>query len=92
MSSAPFDTVDAITRFDDALSRGDETAAVSLVGHMMEDGADLVTVLSDVIGAAQREVGRRWQRGLWSVAQEHVATAVTCRSAYGLTSAIQGSR
>lgn len=33
-------------------------------------------MLTDVVAAAQREVGRRWQRGEWSVAQEHAATAM----------------
>ena len=31
----------------------------------------------DVLAPAQREVGRRWEEGSWSVAQEHAATAVT---------------
>ena len=35
-----------------------------------------VTVLTDVIAAAQRAVGDRWQRGEWTVAQEHAATAM----------------
>ncbi len=31
----------------------------------------------EVLAPAQREVGRRWEDGRWSVAQEHAATAVT---------------
>ncbi len=76
MTGAPFDRDDAVRRFEHAASCGDEETATSLVGRLLEDGADLVAVLVDVIATAQREVGRRWQRGIWSIAQEHVATAV----------------
>ena len=31
----------------------------------------------EVLAPAQREVGRRWEDGRWSVAEEHAATAVT---------------
>jgi methanogenic corrinoid protein MtbC1 len=33
-------------------------------------------LLTDVVGPAQRIVGEKWQRGEWSVAKEHAATAV----------------
>lgn len=76
MTSSLFDHVDALSRFDHAQSRGDEKAAVALIGDLLEGGADPVTVLVDVIAAAQREVGLRWQQNLWSVAQEHAATQI----------------
>ena len=47
-----------------------------LVADMLASGADPVSVLTDVVAAAQREVGKRWQRGEWSVAEEHAATAM----------------
>ncbi|MBM7775804.1 methanogenic corrinoid protein MtbC1 [Actinokineospora baliensis] len=34
-------------------------------------------MLVDVIASAQRTVGDRWQRGEWTVAEEHAATAVS---------------
>jgi methanogenic corrinoid protein MtbC1 len=43
---------------------------------MLEAGFPPVTVLTEVIAAAQRAVGARWQRGEWTVAQEHAATAM----------------
>lgn len=64
-----------------ALSRGDTEAVTRLVRDMLDDGAQPVSVLTDVIAAAQREVGRRWQRGEWTVAQEHAATAMAISAA-----------
>lgn len=65
-----------LTVYNAALSRGDTAAVTDLVGRLLASGAEPVSVLTDVVAAAQREVGRRWQRGEWSVAQEHAATAM----------------
>jgi len=62
--------------YDAALVSGDTETIKSLVGEMLSGGADPVSVLTDVVAAAQREVGRRWQLGEYTVAQEHAATAV----------------
>jgi methanogenic corrinoid protein MtbC1 len=62
--------------YDHALAEGDTAAVTRLVQDMLAAGAEPVSLLVDVIAAAQREVGRRWQRGEWTVAQEHAATAV----------------
>lgn len=71
------DLAAAAARFDRALTTVDAGTAVDLVEELLAAGADPVAVLADVIGATQREVGWRWQRGMWSVAQEHAATAVS---------------
>nr|WP_253851693.1 B12-binding domain-containing protein [Mycobacterium sp. 1423905.2] len=65
-----------LQRYDDALAKGDSQAVIGLMQEMLTAGAEPVAVLTDVIAAAQREVGRRWQRGEWTVAQEHAATAM----------------
>ena len=39
-----------------------------------QDGAD--ACVTDLLAAAQQEVGRRWEFGEWTVAQEHAATAI----------------
>jgi len=62
--------------YDAALASGDTETVKSLVRDMLDDGRDPVSVLTDVVAAAQREVGRRWQVGEYTVAQEHAATAV----------------
>ncbi|HEX6344272.1 cobalamin B12-binding domain-containing protein [Umezawaea sp.] len=62
--------------FDRALSAVDGRAAASVVRGLLDDGEDPLAVLVDVIAAGQRTVGERWQRGEWSIAKEHAATAV----------------
>ena len=66
--------------FDDyfgALVRCDPAAATDLVMDLLESGASLSEIVSDVLAPAQTLVGELWERGEWSVAQEHAATAVT---------------
>lgn len=70
------DLPDAMSRFDHAVSIVDTEGAVVQVELLLENGVEPVTVLADVIVAAQRKVGRRWQCAEWTVAQEHAATAV----------------
>ncbi|GAA2984797.1 cobalamin B12-binding domain-containing protein [Actinokineospora diospyrosa] len=69
--------LDALARYDGALASVDADRAVDLVEGLLDDGVDPVTVLVDVIASAQRTVGDRWQRGEWTVAEEHAATAVS---------------
>jgi methanogenic corrinoid protein MtbC1 len=47
-----------------------------VVDDALAAGVDPVALLTEVVGAAQRTVGEKWQRGEWSVAAEHAATAV----------------
>jgi len=43
---------------------------------LLDEGVLPRTLYMDVLGPALREVGSRWERGLISVAQEHLATAI----------------
>ena len=61
----------------DALVRGDPADATDLVMDLLESGASLAEIVQDVLAPAQSRVGELWERGEWSVAQEHTATAVT---------------
>lgn len=63
-------------RYELAVASNDTKVAAALVDEMLGAGAEPVSVLTDVIAAAQREVGARWERGEWTVAQEHAATAM----------------
>ena len=66
--------------FDDyfaALVRCDPAAATDLVLELLESGTSLSEIVQDVLAPAQTLVGRLWETGEWSVAQEHAATAVT---------------
>ncbi|TFV55074.1 cobalamin B12-binding domain-containing protein [Mycobacterium sp. PS03-16] len=58
------------------MAAGDAKAARALVDELLDDGVDPVSVLTDIVAATQRDVGTRWQRGEWSVAEEHAATAI----------------
>lgn len=56
---------------------GRREAAIGVVLDAARSGTDLSVVLIDVLEATQYEIGRRWERGEVSVAQEHYCTAVT---------------
>ena len=68
---------DVTDRFVGLLERADQPGAVRLVTDLAEQGAPPEALVLEVLAPAQREVGRRWEDGRWSVAQEHAATAVT---------------
>jgi methanogenic corrinoid protein MtbC1 len=63
--------------FEQALADGDAGAAVAIVEDLLAAGVPATAVLLEVVGEAQRRIGERWQRGEWSVAQEHTATGVS---------------
>jgi methanogenic corrinoid protein MtbC1 len=58
---------------------GDRREAVRLVVEegLVKRGASVVQLQSQVIGAAQDEIGRLWQMNLVTIAQEHMATAIS---------------
>lgn len=58
----------------EARDTGDATA---LALRLADDGAPVPEVLVDLVGAAQIEVGERWQRNEYSIADEHAATAIS---------------
>ncbi|KXK59020.1 cobalamin-binding protein [Micromonospora rosaria] len=59
------------------LERADQHGATALALGLVDAGRSVADVLVDLVAAAQREVGRRWLTGRWSVAQEHAATHVS---------------
>ena len=64
-------------RYLEAQLRGDRRLALQVITHDgPASGLDAVG-LSHVIGSAQREIGRLWQEDRISVAEEHVATAIS---------------
>ncbi|GGM19129.1 cobalamin B12-binding domain-containing protein [Micromonospora yangpuensis] len=69
---------DAVVRaYLDCLERVDAPAAVRLVAGLLDAGWSVADVLVDVVALGQREIGRRWLTGQWSVAEEHAATHVS---------------
>lgn len=62
--------------YQQALAADDAVAARALMQRLLAQGMTPITILTDVVAAAQRDVGVRWQRGEWTVAREHAATAI----------------
>lgn len=56
---------------------GEREAAIRIVMDAAERGEDAGRLLLEVLQPAQLEVGRLWERGEVSVAQEHFTTSVT---------------
>jgi methanogenic corrinoid protein MtbC1 len=65
------------TEYLDLLLDGEKEAAARLVKEMAEKGVDLKTMYMEVFQETQRELGRLWQTGRISVAQEHYCTSAT---------------
>ena len=60
-----------------ALVAGDRRRAMTVVVDAQSAGLDVRTLYLDVFQPALREVGRLWQENEMSVAEEHLATAIT---------------
>ena len=60
-----------------AIRAGDRTAAIGAVQQAQAAGHDFRTVYLKVFQPALEEVGRLWQINVMSVAEEHLATAIT---------------
>jgi methanogenic corrinoid protein MtbC1 len=65
----------------------DAAAATGLVLALLEQGTPVERITAEVLAPAQVRVGQRWERGQWSVADEHAATAVTEAALAALTAA-----
>jgi hypothetical protein len=59
-----------------ALSTADSGTAVEVIDEALGRGQAPKQLLLDVLIPGQREIGRRWMNGTWSVADEHAATAI----------------
>ena len=60
-----------------ALRAGDRRRALAIVDDARAAGLDLATLYLEVFQPALREIGRLWQENELTVAEEHLATAVT---------------
>jgi methanogenic corrinoid protein MtbC1 len=61
----------------DTLRRVDPPAASTYVLELLDEGTPLRAIAEDVLRPAQVRVGQLWENGVWSVADEHAATAIT---------------
>jgi MerR family transcriptional regulator, light-induced transcriptional regulator len=60
-----------------AVRSGSRTAAADLLIRLSDAGIPPLEIYEHVVSATQRRIGELWQEGRLTVAQEHVATAVT---------------
>lgn len=69
----------ALTRrmFLQAALRGDRRTALTIVTEAFRSGTTIEDVYIEVLQDGLYEVGRQWERNTITVAQEHMATAVT---------------
>ncbi len=61
----------------DALRKGDRRRALAVVDDARTSGLGLAVLYLDVFQPALREIGRLWQENEITVAEEHLATAIT---------------
>ncbi|WP_089157894.1 cobalamin B12-binding domain-containing protein [Micromonospora sp. NBS 11-29] len=78
-TTAGTDPAHVFTDYLECLAEADEQAAVAVARGLLEAGAPAERVLLDLVAPAQAEVGERWARNEWSVAQEHAATHISER-------------
>jgi methanogenic corrinoid protein MtbC1 len=75
---ASFCDLEAVyTSFVEALLAGDRGRARELFETWLATGADLRNLYENLVQRALYEIGERWERGLVSVATEHLATLIT---------------
>jgi MerR family transcriptional regulator, light-induced transcriptional regulator len=60
-----------------ALRAGDRRVALTTARSALTEGADIRDLYMDVLQPAMYEVGRLWETNQFTVAQEHLATAIT---------------
>ncbi|MCO1594277.1 cobalamin-dependent protein [Micromonospora sp. RHAY321] len=73
------DPIDAYPSYLDCLADADEYAAIDVALGLLDAGVPAERLLLDLVAPAQAEVGERWARNEWSVAQEHAATHISER-------------
>ncbi len=77
MTTATLNGDDRLEAYLAAILAGDRRKAYRLVDEVREGGTDLSRLYVDVFQPAMREIGRLWQENAITVADEHVATAIT---------------
>jgi methanogenic corrinoid protein MtbC1 len=66
-----------VDQYVSAQLRGDRREALRIVSGALAAGVPVATLYLDLVQAAQYRIGELWQRNTISVAQEHVATAIS---------------
>jgi methanogenic corrinoid protein MtbC1 len=64
-------------RYTEDLIAGKRTRCAAVIDELLSAGVAIKTIYQDLIQRSLYEVGDRWERNLITVANEHLATAVT---------------
>lgn len=67
----------AVGSYLDALGTENRPAALGVVRGLRAEGYDVLDIMTHLLSPAQATVGRLWVEDVWSVAQEHAATAIS---------------
>lgn len=79
----------AVEEYLRAARAGDLDGARAVAIRLLDRGVPMQTVVVDLLFAAQREVGERWVRNQWTVADEHQASAYTQRVLDAVAGSVQ---
>ena len=71
------DPIPGAGRYLDAVVSGDTRLAREIVTDLVTEGADPRTIYLEILAPALVAIGELWQVGRVTVAQEHLATAIT---------------
>jgi methanogenic corrinoid protein MtbC1 len=71
------DMTDIYSTYLDAIREGDRRRAFQIIDTARGAGIDLSTIYVGVFQPALREIGCLWQQNVITVAEEHLATAIT---------------
>jgi methanogenic corrinoid protein MtbC1 len=73
----PTNSTELLSSYLGAIREGDRRRAFEIIDNARSSGLDLGTLYVGVFQPALREIGRLWQENQISVADEHLATAIT---------------
>jgi methanogenic corrinoid protein MtbC1 len=76
---APIDGATLIRSYLDALRAADLAGAYKVASRALERGMSMAALYQRVIAPAMHQLGRLWEEGVITVADEHLATALTHR-------------
>ena len=71
------DSTELLNRYVDALVRGEQAVARTVITNARKQGLGAATIYLEVLAPSQDKIGELWHEGALNVAQEHLATSIT---------------
>ncbi len=82
-------SLETVIAFLDRAVTGDGRAGVRLALDLLERGVPGDEIVVDLLAPVQHEVGERWLRNDWNVAEEHLASGVTQKALDALANSVE---